>query len=293
MRHGLGKLGILLGVVAAHLEGIHDAMPVPRAAVVALRGDAHKVRAHEQERGHEVYLDDHRGDDGRLRFARLVHDVDAVDGRARAERERQEQNAGRGQEAPRVEVERMVRVQHDVRELDGIAHVLARDLDPQVVHEPRRVQVDVLALVGQGGHRHVGHAHRVLRGVEVRVVSVVGELDLHRELLGGLAVVEVEPDIVHLGVEVRELQRVVHGRELVLLVGRLLQVELVVQADGVVAGRCKVVQVEQERLQQERHGEDGEDALRQVPDRRPMRAHEARVGVGYVLADGGHTGNEL
>ncbi len=41
--HGLRQLGILLGIVAAHLVGVHDAVPVPRTRVVGGGGDANLI----------------------------------------------------------------------------------------------------------------------------------------------------------------------------------------------------------------------------------------------------------
>ena len=291
--HGLRQFRVLLRVVTAHLEYVDQALAVPRAAVVALRGHAHEIRSQEQERAQQTHLDSHRCDDGGLRLARLADDADAVDGRARTERERQRQQAHADEEARRVEVERVMRVEDDVAQLDGIAHVVARDLDTQVLHEARRVEVDVLALIAERGHPHRWHAYRVLRGVEVRMVRVVSELDLHRQILRRLPVVEVQPDVVHLGVEVRELQHVVHRGHLVLVVNGLLQGELVVQRDGVVVRRREVVDVEQERLEQKRDQYDGKRALDQVNRRQAVPAHEAVVGIGYVLAYGRHIGMEL
>ena len=174
----------------------------------------------------------------------------------------------------------MVRVERDARELDGIAHGRPGDVDAQAAHEPARVEVDVLALARERGHLHVGNAAGVLGGVEIGVVGLVGEVDVDRELLGGLLVVEVETDVAHLGVKVGELERVVHRRELVLAVGRLLQGELVVQADGVVARRQEEVHVEEERLQQKRDDEERERAFDEMLHRRTMPAHEAPVDVG-------------
>ena len=125
------------------------------------------------------------------------------------------------------------------------------------------------------------------------MVRVVSELDLHPQILRRLPVVEVQPDVVYLGVEVRELQHVVHRGHLVLVVNGLLQGELVVQRDGVVVRRREVVDVEQERLEQKRDQYDGKRALDQVNRRQAVPAHEAVVGIGYVLAYGRHIGMEL
>ena len=146
MRHRLRQFGVLLGVVAAHLEHVHEAHAVPRAAVVVFRRHAHKVRSQEQIRAEQAHLKRHSCDDDRFRATRRIDDADAVDDRARPKRERERQDPQREGKAHRVEVEGMVSVEAQAREPDGIAHLVADDLDAQVLHEAGRVEVDVLAL---------------------------------------------------------------------------------------------------------------------------------------------------
>ncbi len=206
--HRFGELGVLLGVVAAHLEGVGDAVAVPRAAVIAARRHAHQVGAEEHVRADQEQLDHERRDDDALGELRMGVDADAVDRRLGAERASEQQDARRDQKPRHVELEGMARVEHHVVEADGVIDVVADHLDAQVVHHAARIEVEVLALRDEGGHLHLGHADGVLGRVEVGMVRVVGELDLDRDLLRGLAVVEVEPDVTHLHVEVGELD---HG----------------------------------------------------------------------------------
>ena len=79
--HGTGQLGILLGVVAAHFEGVHERSAVPRAVVVGRGGHAHQVRSEQQETGQQSHFHGDGEDDTHLRLARVLHDADAVDGR--------------------------------------------------------------------------------------------------------------------------------------------------------------------------------------------------------------------
>lgn len=79
--HGLGQHGVLLRVVAAHLEGVHKRRAVPGAVVVGRGGHAHEVRAVEEESRRKRQLDGHGEDDARLRLARVLDDANAVDGR--------------------------------------------------------------------------------------------------------------------------------------------------------------------------------------------------------------------
>ena len=293
LRHGARQFRILLGIVAAHLERVHQAVPVPRPVVVVLGGHAHQVRSHEQKRGRQAYLDGDGSHDPGLGLLGILHDADAVDGRTGAEHVDERQHAGHGEEPDHVEVEGMAGVDLHADERNGIRHVVADDLDAQVVDEPGRVEIEVLALGRIRGHLHVGNARRVLGGVEIRVVRIVSELDLQREQLRGLGGIEVDAHVVYLGAQIRELQHVIDGSELIGAVGRALQFQLAAQVDGVVAGRPEEVHVEQERFQQGRSRQDGKRRQGDPPDGLAARPYVVGIQVCYVLANGRHDGNAL
>ena len=105
-------------------------------------------------------------------------------------------------------------------------------------------------------------------------MGLVGEVYLHRQLLRRLLVIEIEVDVAHLGVEIRELKRMVDRGQLVQPIVGLLQCKLVIEADGVVASRQKEVDVEEKRLQNQ-----GAKELRNArarPSRALFRVHHAR-----------------
>ena len=76
----------------------------------------------------------------------------------------------------------------------------------------------------------------------------IRELDLHRDQLGRLARGEVQLDVVHLGIEVRELHDVVHVCEAVGAVLVLGQGQPISEVDSLVAGAGEVVHIEDEHL---------------------------------------------
>ena len=120
------------------------------------------------------------------------------------------------------------------------------------------------------------------------MMGLVGEVYLHRQLLRRLLVIEIEVDVVHLGVEIRELKRMVDRGQLVQPVVGLLQRKLVIEADGVVASGQKEVDVEEKRLQKQSDGNEGKRAFDEVAHGASMREHEARVRIGDVVANGRH-----
>ena len=196
MSHGFGKLGILLCVFTADLERVGDAGAIPRAGIVRACGDANQVRAHEQIGTEQYDLDSHGRDQRGLRLTRIANDADAVDGRLRTEDECKRQNAQSEQETRLVEQERLPRVDGHIGKLHRVVDILAGDGDLKIGHQPRGVQIDVLALIAQRVDVYLGNTHRVLGGIEVGAVSLVGELDLHLQLLCGLPVIEVQPHVM-------------------------------------------------------------------------------------------------
>ena len=175
----------------------------------------------------------------------------------------------------------MVRVDVDAVQKDRILHVVPDDLDAEVVDEPCGVEIDVLALPNERGYDRRGDPRRVFSRIEVGVVRFVGELNLHLESLGGLLEVEVEPQIAHLGIEVRELDNVVDlGQAVFGFKGgpRLLEVEFAAQVDRVVPRRSEEVEIEDERLEHGGRKHNDHDAFGKVHEGSLVRmrivAHE-------------------
>ena len=289
--HGLGQHGVLLGVVAAHLEGVHERRTVPSAVVVGRGGHAHEVRAVEEERRRKRQFDGHGEDDARLRLARVLDNANAVDGRLGTERVAQKQQPENGHKAQRVEGEGAVGVQGNAVQEDGVGDVLPHYLDAQVLHVPGGLQVDELARIHHRGHARIGDADGVLRGVEIGLVGRVGELDLHGDVLGRLIGVEIDADVAHLGVQAGELERVIHISEQKDTLVVALELNAVVQVDGSIARRSEEVDIEDEDLQ--RQGDKSNDRHRtgHLQQGTAVDEHEMLEGVGYVLAHGGHEGD--
>ena len=289
--HGLGQHGVLLGVVAAHLEGVHERRAVPSAVVVGRGGHAHEVRAVEEERRRKRQLDGHGEDDARLRLARVLDNANAVDGRLGTERVAQKQQPENGHKAQRVEGEGAVGIQGNAVQEDGVGDVLPHYLDAQVLHIPGGLQVDELARIHHRGHARIGDADGVLRGVEIGLVGRVGELDLHGDVLGRLIGVEIDADVAHLGVQAGELERVIHISEQKGTLVVALELNTVVQVDGSIARRSEEVDIEDEDLQ--RQGDKSNDRHRpgHLQQGTAVDEHEMLEGVGYVLAHSGHEGD--
>ena len=115
MSHGLGQLGILLGVFTADLERVGNAGTIPRTGVVRAGGNTNQVRPHEQIRAEQHDLEGNGGDERSFRLTGIADDADTVDGRLRTENERKRQDTQREQEASLVEQERFPSVDGHVR----------------------------------------------------------------------------------------------------------------------------------------------------------------------------------
>ena len=183
-------------------------------------------------------------------------------------------------------------VQIDSIEQDGIgdlpARLLAGNLYAQVLHAPGGLEVHEHALLHLGGNIGQRHAHSVFRRVEVGLVRIVGELDLHRDQLGRLVWIEGEPDVAHLGVEVPKLHDMIDICEHIGPVVALSQREPIGQIDGAVSRRGEVVHVEDEHLERKRRQHDERHSPRHPHKGATVDEHEMLEGVGYVLAHGGH-----
>ena len=291
MSHGFGKLGVLLSILTADFERVGDTGAIPRPGIVGAGSNTYQVRAHKQIGAEQHDLDSHGGDQRSLGFTRIANDADAVDGRLRTEDERKCQNTQREQEARLVEQERFLSVDGHVGELHRVVDILAGDSDLKVGNQPRGVQIDVLALIAQRVDIHLGHADRVLGGIEIRAVGLVGELDLHLQLLGRLPIIEVQPHVVNLRVEVLELDDVINLGNSILVVKRLRKRQAVVQIGSVVPRRAKVIEVEHERFQHQSRKHQQHGAFQHVLYRSAMLKHKLLVPVGYVLFHGRHTAN--
>ena len=73
-------------------------------------------------------------------------------------------------------------------------------------------------MIAQRVDVNLGNAHRVLGGIEVGAVSLVGELNLHLQLLCGLPVIEVKPHVMNLGIEVLEFDDVIDFSDAILVI---------------------------------------------------------------------------
>ena len=122
-------------------------------------------------------------------------------------------------------------------------------------------------------------------------MSLVGELNLHLQLLGRLPVIEVQPHVVNLRVEVLELDDMINLGNSILVVKRLRKRQAIVQVSSVVPRRTKVIEVEHERFQHQGRKHQQHDAFQNVLYRRAMLKHKLLVPVGYVLFHGRHTAN--
>ena len=120
-------------------------------------------------------------------------------------------------------------------------------------------------------------------------MSLVGELDLHLQLLRGLPVIEVQPHVMDLGIEVLEFDDVIDFGDAILVIEGLRQRQTVVQIGGVVARRPEVVEVEHERFQHQSRKDQQHGAFHDVLYRSAMLKHKLLVPVRYVLLHGRHT----
>ena len=182
-----------------------------------------------------------------------------------------------------------MRVQHETRQADGIARLLVpHKLDAQIVHVPRRLQIHVLTLRHHRGHVHLGHAERVLGGVEIRFMRIVGELNLEGEVLRRLHPVELQVDVVHLGVQIGKLDHVVDFGDLILLVGRLLERERIAQIDGVVTERLVEVDVEHKHFKKQCNRNDHRRHLGDMHKQSAPRKNSRLVQIRYIPSNCWH-----
>ena len=120
-------------------------------------------------------------------------------------------------------------------------------------------------------------------------MSLVGELNLHLQLLCGLPVIEVKPHVMNLGIEVLEFDDVIDFGDAILVIEGLRQRQTIVQISGVIARRAEVVEVEHERFQHQSRKNQQHGAFQDVLYRSAMLKHKLLVPVGYVLLHGRHT----
>ncbi len=170
----------------------------------------------------------------------------------------------------------------------GILDILADELDLEIRHRTRSIDVDELALIRHRGHFHDGDALRVLRAVEVGGVRLVGELDLEVEHLSRLRVIEVHLDVLDSGVQILELHLMVERRHAEHIVDPFPKVDPILQVDGVEMGARVEVDVEHEHLESQRDSEDDGHALEDMPDGRFIRSVEALEVIDDVVYERRH-----
>ena len=119
-------------------------------------------------------------------------------------------------------------------------------------------------------------------------MGLIGELNLHLQLLSRLPVIEVQPQVMHFRVQVFELDDVVHLRDAILIVGGFRKLKTVVQVRGVIPRRAEVVDVEHERLKQHGNKHQHRRAFQHVLDGGAMLKHEPAAPIGYVVAHRRH-----
>ena len=99
----------------------------------------------------------------------------------------------------------------------------------------------------------------------MRLIRIV---DRRRYNLGGLSGVELNMDVVHLGIQSRELDRIVHRSETVFLVVhglRQLALQLVRQVDGLISQRSEIIEVEDEDFYQSAKSKNDRSTRQDMP----------------------------
>ena len=120
-------------------------------------------------------------------------------------------------------------------------------------------------------------------------MSLIGELDLHLQLLCGLPVIEVQPHVMDFRVKVLEFDDVIDFGDAILIIESLRQRQAIIQIGSVVTRRAEVIEVEHERFQHQGRKNQQHGAFHDVLYRSAMLKHKLLVPVGYVLLHGRHT----
>ena len=194
----------------------------------------------------------------------MVHDIAPVDAGFWTEEVHERYHARRQHEPSRVKRERTVRVHIHAVQHERVVDVFAAYLNAQVSYQPCRVEVDELAFMAVRRYLRGRNACGVLGRIEICSVRGVREMDGHVHRLRRLIARKVDVHIMDFGVQVREFQRVVDRGDTVVTVRRLQKRKLPAQVDGVIPRRGEIVEVENERLQDERQHEHDNAALRNM-----------------------------
>ncbi len=217
-----------------------------------------------------------------------------VDTRLRPEHVHQQQNHEGNEKAQAVEIKRLMIVYDHRIQRNRIACILADDLDAEVLYLARAFQVQELALLAGSGNIDLGHPESVLGSREIGLMRIIGEADLHLQVLRRLGVIQVKVDVVHHLVQVVEIDGRVGFRELVL--HRMPQAEIgsagfggfqrsdaVRQVNRLVPGGAEIVHVEQEHFQQQGNHSNNGNANSHVLDAGRVAGNNLNELVCYIL----------
>lgn len=165
----------------------------------------------------------------------MFDDEDAIDGRFRAETIDKKENAEHQHEAQVVEEERLRRVDRERLEHQRIERFAIAEIYAQVIDIACCLKIDVLTLPVVRAHVYERDARREFSVVEIRLMRRIREVDLYRNHLSGLRLVEFDVDVLDLFIEIVDLEKMVRRRYAIRFALCLGEGELIVERDRLVS----------------------------------------------------------
>lgn len=100
----------------------------------------------------------------------------------------------------------MMRVKLDCVQKYRKAFISLDNLDREILDNPRRIEIYILALQRRCCDHNIRNAYRIFGGIKICKMSAVGKMDRQGHILRRLREHEIHPDVFNFAVQIVELK---------------------------------------------------------------------------------------